>query len=324
MLVAGSEKRRQILLLVIVLSVLLGFSFGCAHNEDYESSDQSNETEQSGSSDAVSGVYYDYAYGADPLQCLDFVIPMEDDVKGLYVIIHGGAWISGDKKELRNSINNAAAHGYAVAAINYRFISESIHMNDILNDITEALYCIKDLAEEHNIKLQKAVFSGWSAGAHLSLLYSYKCASESPICPVAVISYCGPTDLTDPEFIENSELGDTASMLDLMNKLCGISISQNDYYDHTGNYKEWIDALQSYSPVYCVNEKSVPTVLGYGKKDTIVPFSNAVKLDQALSDNNVTHQFVVFPESGHNLDKDEESIQQMTSAESQYVQTYLN
>ena len=164
MLVAESEKKRRILILVGVLSVLLGFSTGCAQNEAYEGSDQSNEIEQSSSSDAASGVYYDYAYGADPLQCLDLVIPLEDDVKGLYIIIHGGAWISGDKKELRNSINNAASHGYAAAAINYRFISESIHMNDVLNDITEALYCIKDLAEEHDIKLQKAVFSGWSAG----------------------------------------------------------------------------------------------------------------------------------------------------------------
>lgn len=325
MRIMNTVNKRTAYCMAIFLMIMLLFCTGCTHNEESSSSDQSSEVEQADISITDSGTYYDYAYGSDPLQRLDLVIPEETSaVKGLYVIIHGGAWISGDKEEFKNSIKNAASHGYVSAAINYRFISESIHMDDILDDITAALVQIKTLAEGRGVELHKVVFSGWSAGAHIALLYAYKCADVSPIPPAAVISYCGPTDLIDPAFIEESDLGDKAGMLDLLNKLCGVSISEEDYNNQTGNYEEWRSALQFYSPVYCVTENSVPTVMGHGKKDTIVPFSNAVKLDEVLTTNSVTHQFIVFPKSGHNLDQDAESIKQISAAESQYVQTYLN
>lgn len=325
MRVMNSVRKRTAYCMAIFLMIMSVFLAGCTHNEESSNSDQSNEVEQADTSITDPGAYYDYAYGSDPLQRLDLVIPEETSaVKGLYVIIHGGAWISGDKEEFKNSIKNAASHGYVSAAINYRFISESIHMDDILNDITAALTQIKTLAERRGVELHKVVLAGWSAGAYIAMLYAYKCADVSPIPPAAVISYCGPTDLIDPAFIEENDLGDKAGMLDLLNKLCGVSISEEDYNNQTGNYEEWCSALQFYSPVYCVTENSVPTVMGYGKKDTIVPFSNAVKLDEVLTTNSVTHQFVVFPKSGHNLDQDDESIQQIIDAESQYVQMYLN
>lgn len=313
----------RISLILIIALLLAVFCFGCTTREPI-TIDQSDQTGLEGTYDASTGVYCDCPYGPDPQQKFDFALPQNKDASGLYVFVHGGAWISGDKDEFRDSLSNAASVGYVAASINYRFISESVHMDDILEDLSLALGKIKSEAETQGINLDKVAFAGLSAGAHIALLYSYKCLDEAPIRPVAVISYSAPTDLCDPEFIENSDLGDTAGMLALLSNLCGFSISEEDYKNQTGNFDEWSNAVQTYSPVYWVTEKSVPTVLAHGKKDTIVPFSNAIKLDEVLTSNNVTHQFVVFPESGHNLDKDLESKEQTDSAISHYIQTYLN
>ena len=64
--------------MAIFLMIMLLFCTGCTHNEESSNSDQSSEVEQADISITDSGTYYDYAYGSDPLQRLDLVIPEEN------------------------------------------------------------------------------------------------------------------------------------------------------------------------------------------------------------------------------------------------------
>ena len=221
------------------------------------------------------------------------------------------------------TLTYAASLGYAAGAINYRYLSDTVHMDGLMADVAAALGKMKELAAGQGMQLDKVLLTGSSAGAHMSLLYAYRYAASSPVRPAAVVSFCGPTDLCDPAFIEQNELGDTAGIIGLMNQLCGVTISEADYYNHTGQYDQWIEALRAYSPLTYVNAQTVPTVLGHGCKDTVVPFSNAEALNAALETNGVTHVFVEFPNSGHGLDKDADATSQMYTLLSQYAQTYL-
>ena len=274
-------------------------------------------------SNPTSNTFYDYAYGSGVRQTLDLVLPQNASAAGLVLCIHGGAWISGNKDGYRGMLTNAANMGYAAAAINYRYLSDTVHMDALMTDITAALAKIKSLAAERGVTITKALLTGSSAGAHMSLLYAYKYADAAPITPTAVVSNCGPTDLCDPTFIEHNDIGNTAAVVDLMNKLCGVTISEADYRNHTGQYAAWTAALQAYSPLYQVKSSTAPTVLGHGQKDTIVPFSNAVALDAALTAQGVTHDFVVFPNSGHGLDQDADASARMTELLIRYAETYL-
>ncbi len=268
--------------------------------------------------------YYDYAYGNEARQRFDLVLPENKSGQtGLVLYIHGGAWIQGNKDGYRDTLTYAASLGYAAGAINYRYLSDTVHMDGLMADVAAALGKMKELAAGQGMQLDKVLLAGSSAGAHMSLLYAYRYAASSPVRPAAVVSFCGPTDLCDPAFIEQNELGDTAGIIGLMNQLCGVTISEADYYNHTGQYDQWIEALRAYSPLTYVNAQTVPTVLGHGRKDTVVPFSNAEALNAALETNGVTHVFVEFPNSGHGLDKDPDETNRMYTLLGQYAQTYL-
>ena len=276
-------------------------------------------------SNPTSYTYYDYAYGSESRQRFDLALPENaSGEKGLILFIHGGAWIAGNKNDYRDAINYASSLGYAAAALNYRYLSDTVHMDKLMEDVASALAKIKSLAAERGVQLNKVLLTGTSAGAHMSLLYAYHYAPASAIRPVAVVSNCGPTDLCDPAFIEQNELGNRKTMIDLMNKVTGVTISEADYSNHSGQYDAWLAALRAYSPLTYVTAQTVPTVLGHGQKDTVVPYANATALDAALTQQGVRHDFVVFPNSGHALDQDADASARMNNLLVQYVQDYLN
>ncbi len=268
--------------------------------------------------------FYDCAYGSDARQTLDLVLPENASGEtGLILFIHGGAWISGSKDQYRDTLKTAARMGYAAAALNYRYLSDSVSMAHLMADVASALTKISTLAAGQDVSLSKVLLTGTSAGAQMSLLYAYRYADAAPIRPAAVVSFCGPTDLTSEAFLEHNELGDLSAMLGLMNRLAGVSVTEAEYRDHTGNYAAWLEALRSFSPLYQVGPGCVPTVLGHGRQDTIVPFDTAAALDAALAGQGVTHEFVIFPNSGHSLDRDEAASARMYDLLVGYAEAYL-
>ena len=124
-------------------------------------------------------------------------------------------------------------------------------------------------------------------------------------------------------YLEENQLGDLNWMLALSNAITGIQITAEEYKNKTGNYAEWEEALQSYSPVNFVSPACPPTVIAHGAEDTVVPFSTAQTLEKALTDNGVKHDFVVFPHSGHGLDADPDVYEKTIDLLIQYAAAYL-
>lgn len=263
--------------------------------------------------------YRDLAYGEGQRQVLDLNIPEDNDGEiGLILFIHGGAWIAGDKEGYIGAVEYASeTYGYAAAAMNYRYISEDVDFNDILDDIDAALACIKAKGEENGVSINKVLLTGDSAGGHLSLLYGYSRAETAPITPAAVVSNSGPTDLFDDNFYINNALGTSDFVAELFSYGCGQTFT----YAQKADFEE---ALLKASPVYYVNENTVPTVINHGEKDSIVPFSNAQSLDAKLTEYGVTHVFNVYPNSDHDLANDEASANRANDLLVEYCQTYLN
>ena len=263
--------------------------------------------------------YRNIAYGSHERQILDLNIPKENDGEvGLILFIHGGAWIMGDKQGYEPGIENASDNfGYAAAALNYRYLSENIDMYDILDDIDGALRVIKQKAQENGVNINKVLLTGDSAGGHLSMLYAYSRADTAPVAPAAVVSNSGPSDLTDDNFYVNNAMGDEEFVAQLFSYACG----QKFTYAERNLAKE---ALHKVSPVYYVNENTVPTVINHGQKDSIVPYSNAVTLDAALTQYGITHYFNSYPNSDHDLGSDKANAEKANSLLVEYCREYLN
>ena len=262
-------------------------------------------------------------YGADATrQSLNLALPAQKGETGLVLFIHGGAWIFGDKAIYNDVAAQWASAGYVAATMSYRYISDTVHMNDLLDDIGAALAKIKETAAAAGYTVNKAILAGMSAGAHLSMLYAYARKSSAPITPAAVVSFCGPSDLTRADFLENNALGSLNDMLDLMAKAGGVRISAEEYTNKSGNYEAFMSALRAVSPITYAAD-AVPTVFAQGEKDNIVPFAGVKALSEALTAAGITNDFVSYPNSGHDLANDPDSAEQVYNLSVQYAQTYL-
>ncbi|MBR3598124.1 MAG: alpha/beta hydrolase [Clostridia bacterium] len=263
-------------------------------------------------------VYYNLAYGKHDRQVMDLCLPENNDGEvGLVLMIHGGAWISGDKEGYSSALKTVCNElGYASAAINYRYLGDGVTLHDIADDIEAALTVIKEKGAEKGININKVLLTGGSAGAHLSMFYAYSRAASSPITPVAVVSDCGPTDLTDENFYIDSGLGDEEAIAYLLSLCIGKEFSFSDR-------AKFVEEIKAVSPLYYVNENTVPTVINHGQKDDIVPYSNALSIVEKFEEYGVTYDFNSYPNSGHGLDSDPENKKIADELIYRYIKTYL-
>ncbi len=109
----------------------------------------------------------------------------------LVVAIHGGSWNSGDSSQLASSYHRIAARGYAVAAVNYRLVPDSVFPAQH-EDVGQALDFLQAHAGELGVDAGRIVLYGRSAGGQLALLAAY--TRRDPAIRGVVALYA-PTDL---------------------------------------------------------------------------------------------------------------------------------
>lgn len=292
-------------IIISLLTVVLGI-FGLSQNID------------TSGQDAEIVVFADIPYGQHERNVFDLALPDNGEEElGLVLFIHGGAWIYGDKSEYTSAVSTCAQNmQMAAAAMNYRYLSADVTMSDILEDIDAALAEIKETAQMQGIKITRVLLTGYSAGAHLSMLYAYKCKDTAPVAPAAVFSYSGPTDLNDENFYEGNSLGSAQEICILMSYACGRNFTP-------ATIAEAAPMLSELSPVSYVSEACCPTAICHGKKDTIVPYTNAENIIAAFENNGVSYDFITYPNSGHELGYDPDCTQEAETLFAEYITTYL-
>ncbi len=224
------------------------------------------------------------SYGSSSLQDMDVYLPADRSTSSTKVIvmIHGGAWESGDKAELTEFVDTLKRRlpGYAIFNINYRL---SLNGSNVFptqeNDTKAALQFIVDNAAKYLIS-KKVVLLGVSAGGQLALLQGYK--YNSPVIPEAVISFYGPTDLT-------AMYNDPADALipPALAEIVGKTPLQDPAI------------YSSSSPLNFVSSASPPTIFFQGGMDSLVKASQAVSLQSKLQSAGVVNQYVFYPNEGH-------------------------
>ena len=257
------------------------------------------------------------AYGENDDQNLDLYIPAgKSGPASLVVLIHGGAWVTGTKETYLSEALRLQSLGYVVANINYRYLGKGVLPSDELDDITAAMAAAKTVCAQKGVTLQSAALMGVSSGGHLALLYAYTKQSDAPVPVKTVISSSAPTDLTDPAFIEGAA-GELAASVIGMSPQTLLALAQSPFG------QLFMTPLANISPAKKVTKNTVPTLMAHGEKDTIVPYSNALLLDTALTENGVPHDFVSFPNSSHALLQDPDCTLRFRTLTNQYLARYL-
>lgn len=138
-----------------------------------------DEDEAGGSSQAEAKAYNkqaDLAYGTHERQKLDVYLPVTSaHAVPIILMVHGGAWMIGDKS-IGRAVTNKANHyvgelGYIFASTNYRFVPEVTPL-DQADDVAAALAYVQSHAAEWGGDPDKVILMGHSAGAHLAALLS--------------------------------------------------------------------------------------------------------------------------------------------------------
>lgn len=230
----------------------------------------------------------DIAYGSFPSSKMDLFLPARRNNQTPFIIfIHGGGWVTGDKKDLSDLQNYALSRGIASANINYRSVDDSsTHFTQLLTDIDSAMSYCSNHSDDWGTKVTKFTLSGFSAGAHLSLLSGYMTSKKIS----AIIALSPVTDLTDMPTWSQTEL------LPVVYKLTGSTFISGQPLS---------PEFAAASPIFHI--KNIPTLLIYGSKDVVVPTSQSVRLQEKLSENKFTNKAISIPEARHNLNIETDS-----------------
>jgi arylformamidase len=123
----------------------------------------------------------DQAFGSDAAQKLDVYLPAQAKDAPIILMVHGGAWMLGDKAYLpvvRAKVGRWLPKGYVLVSTNYR-MSRSPRVMDQADDVAAALAYVQSHAREWGADPARVLLMGHSAGAHLvSLLTSAPTLTE--------------------------------------------------------------------------------------------------------------------------------------------------
>jgi len=227
--------------------------------------------------------YANVEFGNDALQKMDIFLPAGRTISTTktIVIIHGGAWTSGDKSEMTSVVDSLKIRlpNYAFINLNYRLaVNNSVNIFPTQeNDVKTAIefYLGKSLTYEIS---KDIIVLGASAGAHLAMLHSYKNDPDKHV--KAVVDLFGPTDLV-AEWNEG-----------FLQQLALMAATGKTYEQDPAIY------TQS-SPVNFINAQSPPTIALQGGIDYVVSPNQTNLVIAKLNSMGVTSQLVVYPNEGH-------------------------
>ena len=104
-------------------------------------------------------VLRDISYGADPAQRMDVYIPQNVQNAPIIFMVHGGAWIMGDKGHssvIQNKVSRWLPKGIIIVSTNYRMLPKT-RVADQAKDVAMALAKAQSRSEEHTSELTSRI-----------------------------------------------------------------------------------------------------------------------------------------------------------------------
>ncbi|HEY4848979.1 MAG TPA: alpha/beta hydrolase, partial [Methylocella sp.] len=212
------------------------------------------------------------------------------------VYFHGGGWVAGSKEASSLTFLPFLTMGWNVVNIEYRLAKISLAPAAV-QDALCALRWVYRNGKEYNVDTNRLVLMGNSAGGHLALTTGMSPASESldSLCP-------GSEELKVAAIINWYGITDVAEMLAGPN-------ARNYAVQWLGSMPNRDEMARSVSPLTYVRAGLPPILSIQGDADPIVPYSQNVRLRDALTKAGATNELFTVPGGGHGNFKPEERTQ---------------
>lgn len=191
-------------------------------------------------------------------------------LKPAIVVIHGGGWIAGDKRERAVFCAALAKEGYVIFNVNYR-LAPQFPLSTAINDCSSALKWVRVNASKDSIDPQNISVIGDSAGAHLASLAALK----HPTGIKKLILYYGIFNL------ETAQQIDRPFMRTYIRMLAGDSITSS---------------IATASPISHIHNFP-PTLLIASEKDPL--HTQTSELAEAMQKANIPHATVMLSKQNY-------------------------
>ena len=277
--------------LTLLPLLLLFLNFGCSSSDDTTTDNLAAKE------------MFNVSYGADPEQTMDVYLPAgrSDEDTPVIILLHGGFWMAGSKEDMNVVVPEIKQRfpDHAIVNINYRLATNvdpayPKQINDIdavMNELKSGNYHVSD----------DYALIGFSAGAHLSMLYGYAFNTENDV--KAVCNIVGPADFTDPAYADF------------------------EMYDYlalyvTGSSAPSAEMIEAVNPVAHITAQAPPTISFYGGMDPLIPPSQGPRLTDALDAAGVYNEYNFYPNGGHG-DWDAQTMDEVFDKVTVFLETHL-
>lgn len=277
--------------------------------------------------DEMGSIYTDISYGDEESNKFDLYVPADNSKKvyGLVVYLHAGGFTTGDKADDVKMLQWLCSKGYVAVGINYTLCDDEHPTANVYTqsiDIKNAMPVVVEEARKLGYSIDKMAISGGSAGGCLALLYAYRDKDEAPVPVTMVFEAVGPSSFYPEDWSNYGFNQDTDEAKEGAVSLFSIMVGNELTTDMFGT-KEYDEAIKDTSALLWVDENAVPTVMAYGKYDTMQPYLGSVRLNEALEENGVEHEYFVMEHSGHGLQNDNKIYAEYMEAVEEYLAKYL-
>lgn len=227
------------------------------------------------------------SFGNDVAQKMDVYLPAgrSQATTQVILIIHGGGWMLGDKKDMNSFVpkfQSKMKENYAVVNMNYRLanLSPRYMLPTQTDDIHSAMDYIAENASTLGVKPEFVVV-GLSAGGHLAMLYSYKHDTKRRV--KAVVNIVGPSNLDDDYY-----------------KSYPIFRLGMNYITDPKNLPKGMTQSVFGSPVTWITKNAPPTISFYGSTDQYIPAIQHTALEQKLNEHKIPNAKHIY-NGGHGV-----------------------
>ncbi|HNS21692.1 MAG TPA: alpha/beta hydrolase [Sedimentisphaerales bacterium] len=232
----------------------------------------------------------EYGQGGSHPLLLDLYVPTGRTKAGPAILfIHGGAWKSGKRADMKYYCAKFAERGYVTATVTYRLLQEA-PFPAAVQDVKCAVRWLRANAAAYRVDPNRIAVSGNSAGGHLAMMIGY---SDDPSLEgdgghpgvssrvLAVVDFYGPTDLTT-DYARNHKL--------ITDFLGGKT------------FEEAPEVFQLASPLSHLTKDDPPTLIFQGTIDSLVPVAQADALADKLKELGIDYIYERYEGWPHAMD----------------------
>jgi acetyl esterase/lipase len=207
------------------------------------------------------------------------------------VVIHGGGWVGGDRKQMRQTLRVLAGRGYVAVSPDYR-LAPADRFPAQVEDCKAAVRFLRANAKPYKIDADHIGAVGFAAGGHLACLLGVTSkadglegsggnADESSRVQ-AVVSFFGPTDLAGDDWGKDAV---TRNLVPLLG----------------GTRDDLPEAYRKASPVTYANKDAPPFLFVHGTNDPIVHLAQSQKLADKLTNAGASARVLALDGEGTGL-----------------------